>query len=166
MVCARSNEPMTTDLKQTIQHDLTTAMKARDTLTVATLRMALTAITNAEVAGDASVTLDDAAVLNVLATEVKRRSESAEIYAGAGRQELADKELAERAVLERYLPAEMGDDELHAIVADEVAAAAARGATGPKAMGAVIAAVRERTAGTASGSRIAAAVKSALTPGG
>jgi uncharacterized protein YqeY len=154
---------VTTDLKQTIQHDLTTAMKARDTVTVSTLRMALSAITNAEVAGDASVTLDDAAILTVLATEVKRRTESAEIYTGAGRQELADKELAERAVLERYLPAEIGDDELTAIVAEEVAAAEGRGATGPKAMGTVIAAVRERTAGTASGSRIAATVKRALT---
>lgn len=154
---------MTTDLKQTIQHDLTAAMKARDTVTVSTLRMALTAISNAEVAGDESVTLDDAAILNLLAAEVKRRSESAEIYAGAGRQELADKELAERAVLEKYLPAEIGDDELQAIVAEEVAVAAERGATGPKAMGAVIGAVRERTAGTASGSRIAAAVKAALT---
>jgi uncharacterized protein YqeY len=154
---------MSTDLKQTIQHDLTEAMKARDTVALSTLRMALTAITNAEVAGDASVTLDDAAVLNVIATEVKRRSESAEIYATNGRQELADRELAERAVLERYLPAEIGDDELGAIVTEEVAAAAERGATGPKAMGGVIAAVRERTAGTASGSRIAAAVKAALT---
>jgi uncharacterized protein YqeY len=157
---------MTTDLKQTIQHDLTTAMKARDTVTVSTLRMALSAITNAEVAGDESVTLDDAAVLNVLATEVKRRTESAGIYAGAGRQELADKELAERAVLERYLPSEISDDELAAIVTEEVAAAEALGATGPKAMGAVIAAVRGRTAGTASGSRIAAAVKQALASAG
>lgn len=156
---------MTTDLKQTIQHDLTAAMKARDTITVSTLRMALTAITNAEVAGDASVTLDDAAILGVLATEVKRRTESAEIYATNGRQALADQELAERAVLERYLPAEMDDDELAAIVAAEVAAAAERGATGPKAMGAVIAAVRERTGGTASGGRIAAAVKAALAAG-
>ena len=157
---------MTTDLKQTIQHDLTTAMKARDTITVSTLRMALSAITNAEVAGDQSVTLDDAAILNVLATEVKRRTESAEIYAGAGRQELADKELAERAVLERYLPAEMSDDDLATIVPAAVAAAAERGASGPKAMGGVIAAVRERTAGAASGSRIAAAVKQALTTAG
>jgi uncharacterized protein YqeY len=162
----KETDPMTTDLKQTIQHDLTTAMKARDTVTVSTLRMALSAITNAEVAGDESITLDDAAILNVLATEVKRRTESAEIYAGAGRQELADKELAERTVLQRYLPAEIGDDELAAIVAEEVTAAASRGATGPKAMGAVIAAVRERTAGTAGGSRIAAAVKQALTDAG
>jgi uncharacterized protein YqeY len=162
----KETDLMTTDLKQTIQHDLTTAMKARDAVTVSTLRMALSAITNAEVAGDQSVTLDDAAILNVLATEVKRRSESAEIYAGAGRQELADKELAEKAVLERYLPAEIGDEELASIVAEEVAAAADRGATGPKAMGGVIAAVRERTAGTAGGSRIAAAVKHALTGSG
>lgn len=158
-----SEHPMSTDLKQTIQHDLTAAMKARDTVAVSTLRMALAAITTAEVAGDESVTLDDAAILAVLATEVKRRTESAEIYTGAGREELAAKELAEREVLQRYLPAEMSDDELATIVAAEVAAAAERGATGPKAMGAVIAAVRERTAGTAGGGRIAAAVKSALT---
>jgi uncharacterized protein YqeY len=153
---------MSTDLKATLRNDLTAAMKARDTVATAVLRMTLTAITNAEVAGSTTTTLDDAAVLKVITSEVKRRVESAEIYASAGRTELADAENAERVVLEHYLPSAMADDELDLIVADEVAAAASRGQSGPKAMGPIIAAVRERTGGSAESSRIAAAVKSAL----
>ena len=153
---------MSDELKQQLRTDLTAAMKARDPLTTSVLRMALTAITTAEVAGAESAELDDAAVLGVLRTEVKRRVESAAIYEAAGRHELAATEDAERSVLERYLPAAMSDDDLRAVVADEVAAAAGRGVTGPKAMGAVIAAVRARTDGAAESSRIAAAVKSAL----
>jgi uncharacterized protein YqeY len=154
---------MTTDLKSQIRQDLTAAMKARDTVTTATLRMALTAVTTAEVSGQQSTVLDDAAVLAIITTEVKRRLESADIYATAGRTNLADIENAERAVLERYLPAAMPDDELAAIVATEVSAAAERGASGSKAMGGIIAAVRARTGGSAESSRIAAAVKQALS---
>jgi uncharacterized protein YqeY len=149
-------------LKSTIQSDLTAAMKARDTVVVSTLRMALSAITNAEVAGKESVVLDDAAILNVLNGEVKRRSESAEIYASAGRTELAATELAERAVLERYLPTAMSDEELDALVATEVAAVVAAGNAGPKAMGPAIAAVKARAGSGATPARIAAAVKAAL----
>ena len=156
---------MSNDLKTQLRTDLTTAMKARDALTTSVLRMALTSITTAEVAGTESAELDDAAVLKVITSEVKRRIESADIYAKAGRQELADAENAERAVLERYLPAAMADEDLAAIVADEVAAAAAKGVTGPKAMGGIIAAVRARTDGAAESSRIAAAVKAALAAG-
>lgn len=153
---------MSNNLKEQLRTDLTEAMKARDALTTSVLRMTLTAVTNAEVAGTESTTLDDAAVLAIITGEVKRRIESAGIYSSAGRQELADAENAERSVLERYLPAAMPDDELNSIVADEVAAAAERGATGPKAMGGIIAAVRARTDGAAESSRIAAAVKAAL----
>jgi uncharacterized protein YqeY len=151
-------------LKQQLRTDLTAAMKSRDSLTTSVLRMALTAVANAEVAGSETVELDDAAVLAIVTAEVKRRTESAEIYASAGRAELADAEIAERGVLQRYLPAAMDDADLASIVGEEVAAAAERGVAGPKAMGVVIAAVRNRTEGAAESSRIAAAVKAALAP--
>ena len=95
----------------------------------------------------------------MLRSEAKKRSEAAELYAAAGRTESASKELAERAVIERYLPAAMGDDELQTIVAEEIARAAAGGASGPKGTGLVIKAVRERVGTGADGARIAAAVK-------
>ena len=149
-------------LKETIKADLTTAMKARDEMTTSTLRMVLAAITNAEVAGDQAVTLDDNQTVAVLQSEAKKRAEAAQIYADAGRTEAATKEKAELAVIERYLPAAMSDDELNAIIADEVAKAKAAGAEGGKAMGAVVKAVRERAGSSADGSRIAAAVKAAI----
>jgi len=149
-------------LKDTIKADLTTAMKARDEMATSTLRMVLSAITNAEVAGDEAVTLDDNQVTAVLQAEAKKRSEAAQIYADAGRAESATKEKAELAIIERYLPAAMSDDELNAIIAEEVAKAKAAGAEGGKAMGAVVKAVRERAGSGADGSRIAGAVKAAL----
>ncbi|MFM7094697.1 MAG: GatB/YqeY domain-containing protein [Actinomycetota bacterium] len=149
-------------LKETIKADLTTAMKARDEMTTSTLRMVLSAITNAEVAGDQAVTLDDNQTIAVLQSEAKKRAEASQIYADAGRAEAAAKEKAELAVIERYLPAAMSDDELNAIIAEEVAKAKAAGAEGGKAMGAVVKAVRERAGSSADGSRIAAAVKAAI----
>jgi len=149
-------------LKDTLKADLTTAMKARDELATSTLRMVLAALTNAEVAGDQAITLDDNEALAVLQAEAKKRAEAAQIYADAGRNEAATKERAELAVIERYLPAAMSDDELNQIIADEVAKAKAAGAEGGKAMGLVVKAVRERAGSGADGSRIAAAVKAAL----
>jgi uncharacterized protein YqeY len=149
-------------LKDTIKADLTAAMKARDEMTTSTLRMVLAAITNAEVAGDQAVTLDDNQTIGVLQSEAKKRAEAAQIYADAGRSEAAAKERSELAVIERYLPAAMSDQELDAIINEEVAKAKAAGAEGGKAMGAVVKAVRERAGSGADGSRIAAAVKAAL----
>lgn len=148
--------------KEQLQADLTTAMKAKDALTVSTLRMALAAVMNAEVAGKQQVTLTDDEVLAVLAAEARKRTESAEVYEDAGRTEMAAKERAEAEVLKAYLPAELSDDELASVVAEQVAAAAGNGLEGPKAMGAVIKAVREQVGSAADGSRIAAAVKAAL----
>jgi uncharacterized protein YqeY len=150
-------------LKARLQHDLTIAMKARDEVVTSTLRLALAAVTNAEVAGDEAVELSDDQVVAVLQAEAKKRAEAAEVYAGAGREARAAAERAELAVLERYLPAAMDDDELAAIVAEEVAAAAAGGVTGPRAMGQVVKAVRERVGSRADGARIAVLVKSSLT---
>ena len=149
-------------LKDDLKSDLTLAMKARDEVVVSTLRMVLAAVTTAEVAGDEAVTLDDAEVTKVLQAEAKKRAEAAQIYADAGRTEAADKERKELTVIEKYLPAAMSDEELNSIISEEVAKAAASGATGGKAMGAVVKAVRERAGANADGARIAAAVKAAI----
>lgn len=150
-------------LKDTLKADLTDAMKAGDETARGTLRMALAAVTNAEVAGDEAVELSDDQVVAVLQAEAKKRSEAAEIYAQAGRTDAATKEKAELAVLERYLPAAMSEAEVAAIVAEEVAAAAAAGNTGQRAMGAVVKAVRARVGASADGSVVANLVKSALS---
>lgn len=151
-----------TSLKQTLQDDLTEAMKAKDEMKRSTLRMALSAITNAEVAGDEAVALSDDQVIKVLQAESKKRTESAEIYEQNGRSEAAAKERAEVEILSQYLPAAMSDADLQAIVNEEVANAAAAGNAGPKAMGLVVKAVRERAGSSADGSKIAALVKAAL----
>ena len=149
-------------IKARLQADLTTAMKARDEVATSTLRMLRAAITTAEVAGDEAVELSDDEAISVLQSEAKKRAESAQVYADAGRDDQAAKERAELAIIEQYLPAAMGDDELAAIVDEEVARAATAGAEGGKAMGLVIKAVRERAGASADGGRIAAMVKSRL----
>lgn len=125
--------------------------------------MALSAITNAEVAGDEAVELSDDQVIKVLQSEVKKRQESAEVYEQAGRTDAAIKERAEAEVLSVYLPAAMSDEELAGVVHEEVARAANQGAEGMKAMGAVVKAVRERVGSGADGSKIADLVKAALS---
>ena len=150
-------------IKQRLQADLTAAMKARDEVATSTIRMRRSAITNAEVAGDTAVELTDDQMIAVLRSEAKKRVESADVYEQNGRAESAAKERAELVVIERYLPTAMSDEELEGIVDEEVAAAAASGAEGGKAMGMVIKAVRERAGAAADGGRIAALVKSKLT---
>jgi uncharacterized protein YqeY len=152
-----------TSLKLQLKNDLTAAMKAGNDVAKSTLRMALSAITNAEVAGDEAVELTDDQVIKVLQSEVKKRTESAEVYEQAGRTEAAIKERAEAEVLSAYLPAALSDDELTGVVQEEVARAAAQGAEGMKAMGAVVKAVRERVGSGADGSKIADLVKAALS---
>jgi uncharacterized protein YqeY len=151
---------MTTILKAQLRSDLTSAMKARDELRSATIRMALTAITNEEVAGEVARELSDDEVLKVLGREAKKRKEAAEAFAGAGRAEQAAREVAEGEVLAAYLPAQLSDEELHALVD---AAVAESGAEGPRAMGAVMKVLTPRVAGRADGSRVAAAVKARLS---
>lgn len=148
-----------TTLKATVQSDLHTAMRERDPLRAGTLRMALTAITNEEVSGKAARELTDDEVLKVLAKEAKKRKEAATAYADAGRPELAEKEEAEKAVLEAYLPAQLSDEELGGLVAQAVAET---GATGMPQMGQVMKAAQALVAGRADGGRVAAAVKAAL----
>jgi uncharacterized protein YqeY len=149
-------------IKSRLQSDLTASMKARDELTTSTIRMLRAAIMNAEVAGSEAIELTDEQAIAVLQSEAKKRAEAADVYEQAGRADSAAKERAELVVIERYLPAAMSDDELQAIVSEEVGQAAASGAEGQRAMGQVIKAVRERAGAAADGSRIAAMVKSAL----
>ena len=151
-----------TTLKDRIKSDITEAMKAREEAKLSTLRMVLSALQNAEVAGDEAIVLTDDQAIAVLRSEAKKRAESAQIYADAGRTDAATKERAEQAIIEAYLPAAMSDEDVAKIVAEEVANAAAAGATGGKAMGAVVKAVRERVGASADGGKIASLVKSAL----
>lgn len=144
-----------------LRADLTTAMKARDQLRVSTLRLTLAAVTAAETSGTARGALDDQGVTGVLRAELKRRVEAAEIYEKAGRADQAAGERAEAEILAAYLPAQIDDDALAAVVAEEVDALGASG--DPKAMGRAIGAVRARVGDTADGGRIAAAVKAQLT---
>lgn len=146
-------------LKEQLQSDLTSAMKARDELRASTLRMALTAITTEEVAGKQARRLSDDEVLKVLMREAKKRREAAEAFSGAGRDELAHRERAEGEVLAGYLPAQLDDDELAALVR---AAIEESGAGGPQAMGQVMKVVQPRVAGRAEGGRIAAEVRRQL----
>jgi hypothetical protein len=151
-----------TSFKERLRDDLTESMRARDEVRTATLRMALTAVTHEEVAGKEARELSDDDVMNVLRREAKKRRESAEAYDGANRPELADRERAELAVLETYLPAAMGDDELSALVGAAVEEARAGGAEGPRAMGAVMKIVGPRVGAAAEGGRVAAEVKRQL----
>jgi len=147
------------ELKAKLHADLNAAMKARDELTTATLRMALTAITNEEVAGKVARELSDDDVLKVLAREEKKRREAAEAFDQAGRAELADRERAEGGVLQSYLPAQLDDVELAELVR---AAISESGATGMAQMGAVMKAVQPVVAGRADGRRISDEVRRQL----
>jgi uncharacterized protein YqeY len=149
-------------LKDRLHADLNTAMKARDELTTATLRMALTAVTNEEVSGKTARELSDDEVLKVLGREAKKRREAAEAFDAANRPELAARERAEGEVLDRYLPAQLGDDELATLVADAVTEA---GATSPRDMGAVMKLVQPKVAGRADGKRVSDEVRRRLAGG-
>lgn len=146
-------------LKEKLRADLSVAMKARDGVRTRTLRMALTALTNEEVAGKQQRELSDDEVVKVLQREAKKRREAAEAFQDAGRTDKAEAERAEGVILDEYLPAQLSDEELAALVADVIAET---GATGPKAMGQVMKAVTPKVAGRADGRRVSAEVKRQL----
>jgi uncharacterized protein YqeY len=148
-----------TTLKDRLQQDLTTAIKSRDELRTATLRLALTAVKTEEVAGTASRELSDEEIVRVLGREARKRREAAAAFEGAGRQDRAERELAEGAVLDEYLPAQLSDAELEMLVAAAIAEA---GATEPRAMGQVMKIVTPRLAGRAEGGRVATEVRRQL----
>jgi uncharacterized protein YqeY len=149
-----------TDLKSQLHADLTTAMKARDELSTATLRMLLTAITNEEVAGSTARILSDDEVLKVVNREAKKRREAAEAFSAGNRSEQAQRERDEETVLARYLPTQLSDEELRGLV---TAAVAEAGATEPRQMGQVMKAVTPRVAGRADGKRVSDEVRRQLT---
>ncbi len=142
-------------LKEQLRSDLTAAMKARDELTRATLRMALAAVQTAEVSGTQARDLADEEVLAVIGREVKKRHESANTYQAAGRPELADRELAEAGVLEAYLPRQLDDAAVRALV---TAAIAESGANGPRDMGKAMGVAKQSARAEVDGKRLSAEV--------
>lgn len=147
-------------IKEAIEKDIKTAMLAGDKVLVTTLRGLKSAILYAEVAtGDRDKGLPEATVIDLLAKEAKKRQESADLYTQGNNSEKAAAELTEKAVIQHYLPAQLDDTALREIIDTVIAE---QGATGQQAMGQVIASVKQKTAGTADGGRIAALVKSRL----
>ena len=147
------------ELKERLRVDLNAAMRARDQVRMRTLRMALTSITNEEVAGAAARDLSDDEIVKVLTREARKRREAAEAFSAAGRSDQAAAERAEGEVLAEYLPAQLSDDELAALVD---AAIAETGASGMAGMGQVMRTVTPRVAGRADGARVAAEVRRRL----
>ena len=147
------------ELKERLRADLNAAMRARDQVRMRTLRMALSSITNEEVAGASARQLSDEEVMKVLTREARKRREAAEAFGAAGRVDQAAAERAEGEVLAGYLPAQLSDDELSALVA---AAIAETGASGMPGMGQVMKTLTPQIAGRADGARVAAEVRRRL----
>jgi uncharacterized protein len=148
------------ELKERLRADLNSAMRARDQVRMRTLRLALTSITNEEVAGPSARDLSDDEVVRVLTREARKRREAAEAFSAAGRSDQAAAERAEGEVLAGYLPAQLTDDELAALVD---AAIAETGASGVSGLGQVMKTVTPRVAGRADGARVAAEVRRRLS---
>jgi uncharacterized protein YqeY len=151
-------------LKEHLKSDLVTALKAKDTTKLATLRMVLAAVTNEEVAGKEARELTDEEVQRVLTREAKKRKEAAEAFDSAGRAEQAALERAEADVIFEYLPKQLSDDELSALVDEAVAEVTAQLGEPPtqKQMGQVMKAANAKVAGLAEGGRVATAVRTRL----
>lgn len=147
-------------MKQRLQSDLTAALKARDDVRLATIRMTLTAISAEEVSGKSARELSEEDVLRVITREAKKRREAAEAYDGADRPELAQRERAEGEVLAGYLPAQLSAEQLASIVAAAIAEA---GATEPRQMGAVMKLVQPRVAGRSDGKQVSEEVRRQLS---
>ena len=148
-------------LKDRLRADLTTAIKARDELRSSTLRMVLTAVTNAEVAGKEARELSDEDIVGVLGTEAKKRREAAEAFDDAGRTEMADKERAEAAVIADYLPEQLTEQEIADLVTSAIAQLGVAD-EGMRAMGKVMGAIQPQVKGRADGGTVAAEVRRQL----
>jgi len=148
-------------LKDTLRTELTASMRAQDRLRSSTLRMVLSAITNAEVSGKQARQLSDDEITGVLATEAKKRREAAVAFEGAGRAELAEKETAEGAIIAEFLPAQLSDDEIVALVSDTISELGVAD-EGMRAMGKVMSALSAKTKGRADGSVVSAEVRRQL----
>lgn len=150
-----------THLKERLRTDLTAAIRSRDKVRSGTIRMVLSAIAEAEVAGSQAVELSDAQVLDVLVREAKKRREAEEAYTGAGRLELAERERAESGVLADYLPRPLAAEEVAGIVRAAIEQTGAA-ELGPKGMGKVMGVVTPQTKGRADGGAVAAEVRRQL----
>ena len=146
-------------IKETLQKNLTEAIRSRDEITSGTIRMVLSAITNEEVAGKEARVLSDDEVITVLSREAKKRREAAEAFESAGRTDKAALEKSEGEVIAKYLPAQLSEADIAAIIAEAIAST---GATGPADMGKVMGAVKPKIAGKADGGVVSALVKAAL----
>lgn len=146
-------------LKETLKNDLTEAIRSSDKVVSGTIRMVLTAITNEEVSGKEARVLSDDEIITVLSREAKKRREAAEEFAKAGRADKAAEEKAEGEVIAKYLPAQLSEDDIKALIA---AAVASTGAAGPADMGKVMGAIKSQIAGKADGALVSSLVKAAL----
>ena len=147
------------DLFEKVSEDIKNAMKAKDKVALETLRNVKKSFLEAKTAPGANDTLTDADALKIMQKLVKQGKDSAGVYAGQGRQDLADAELAQVAVIERYLPKQMSAEELENVLKEIIAEV---GATGPKDMGKVMGVASKRLAGKAEGRAISEAVKRLL----
>jgi len=148
-------------LSDRIDEDLKAAARAKDAPRLGTIRMLKSQMKYREI--EKGSALDEGDIVSVIGSMIKQRKDSASQYTAGGRPELAAKENAEIAILEAYLPRQLSDEELQALVRESVAAA---GAKGPKDMGAVMRALMPKIAGRAEGKRVSDAVKSALSKPG
>ncbi|CAB4599979.1 MAG: GatB/YqeY domain-containing protein [Actinobacteria bacterium] len=146
-------------LKETLQSDLTEAIRSRDEMSSGTIRMVLSAITNEEVSGKSARVLTDAEIITVLSREAKKRREAAEAFAEAGRADRATAEIEEGKVIARYLPEQLSEADLKKMIADAIAET---GATGPSGMGQVMKLIQPKIAGKADGGLVSTLVKAAL----
>lgn len=149
------------DLKDRLRADLTTSIKSRDAARTSTLRMVLTAVTNAEVAGKETRELSDDDVLGVLTSEAKKRREAAEAFEEAGRTEMAAKERAEAVVIADYLPEQLTASEISGLVSSTIAELGV-GGDGTRAMGRVMGVISPQVKGRADGGAVAAEVRRQL----
>ena len=146
-------------IKEQLKKDLTEAIRGRDEITSGTIRMVLTAITNEEVAGKEARVLSDEEVITVLSREAKKRREAAEAFESAGRADKSALEKSEGEVIAKYLPAQLSEADIAAIIAEAIAST---GAQGPGDMGKVMGVVKPKIAGKADGGLVSALVKAAL----
>ena len=146
-------------LKDSLKHDLTEAMRARDELLLSTIRLCLSAITNEEVSGKEARVLSEAEVIQVLSREAKKRRESAQAFADADRPDRAERENAEGEVIARYLPSPLSETELASLIADAMKES---GASGPAGMGLVMKILSPKIAGRADGAAVSSAGRAAL----
>ena len=152
------------ELKQTIRADLKTAMKAKEKQRTSAIRALLAAI-QAEETNGSRHELEDADILKVIAREIKKRRESAEVYEDNGRPELAEAELADVPFFEAYQPRQLDESELKVLVKESIAEVEAENGEAPtmKQMGAVMKVANAKAAGQADGKRLSAEVKAQLS---